>query len=403
MTHAIDVASTLCRWQMQHGRHNLPWQGTRDPYRVWLSEIMLQQTQVTTVIGYYQRFLERFPTLESLAQAPQEEVMSYWAGLGYYARARNLHRCAQQIISQHHGVFPDTVEAIMALPGIGRSTAHAIMAFCYGARTPIMDGNVKRFFCRYYGISGPTHRAAVEKALWQQAQQTLELAPKDLDMARYTQALMDFGSLVCTRHQPQCQNCPVHASCYANQHDLQQALPTPKARKTIPLRKTHMLIACRGHEVLLKQRPDQGIWGGLLSLPEFGTWQELEEFLHLHGWLAHHMAQPTKLAAFEHVFSHFKLHIQPVLVTLEDDAALVRDEVALPSKETPLLSDKATRPSDSAARPNDKAPKDITTLEEPTPYQHPNLDFYPIADWHTLPLPRPAQQLLEGLVELVPS
>lgn len=304
-----SFAPQVVAWQRTHGRHHLPWQNTQDPYRVWLSEIMLQQTQVATVLAYYTRFLERFPTVASLAQAEQEDVMPYWAGLGYYARARNLHRCAQTVMLQWDGQFPTQAEQLASLPGIGRSTAAAIAAFCFGARTPIMDGNVKRVFTRYFGVYGETQKRAVEQALWTIAEDIVAQAPGTLDMAAYTQGLMDLGSQCCTRTKPDCQRCPLQSNCYARLHQVQNELPTKKQRKQQDERYCHMLIVRSGDEILLEQRPDQGIWGGLLSLPEVSDENELMS-------LARHYdphAEPIRLASFQHVFSHFKLHISPWL------------------------------------------------------------------------------------------
>lgn len=351
-----DFVHTLCAWQQAHGRHDLPWQ-VKDPYKVWLSEIMLQQTQVATVIDYYQRFITRFPDIFSLAAADQSEVLSYWAGLGYYARARNLHRCAQLIVEQYQGQFPQTVEQITALPGIGRSTAHAILAFCFNAPTPIMDGNVKRLFTRYYGIKGPTNTSAVEKQLWTQAETTLQAALNDkdkpIDMACYTQALMDFGSLVCTRSKPQCDTCPLAAACYAKAHHMQQQLPTPRTKKSIPTRHTVMLLLVHDDEVLLEQRPQEGVWGGLLSLPEFSDEEALLHYLQNRGLSVSAEKDLIKIAAFEHIFSHFKLHIQAILFKLKENK---------PLQET-----------------------------------HPNRKYYPLAKWQTLPLPKPISKILETL------
>lgn len=351
-----NFVQRLCVWQRAHGRHDLPWQ-TKDPYKVWLSEIMLQQTQVATVIAYYERFLERFPTIFDLAKAEQSEVMSYWAGLGYYARARNLHRCAQIVVEQYDGVFPKHFEEIVALPGIGRSTAHAIMAFSYGAHTPIMDGNVKRLFSRYYGIKGVTSSAAVDKQLWHQAEQTLAEAIEDnntsIDMACYTQALMDFGSLVCTRSKPKCDECPLQNGCYAKQHGLQQELPTPKARKTTPTRRTAMLLLVRDGEILLEQRPQEGIWGGLLSLPEFSDEEALRYYLQNQGLKLSSDKELIKMAAFEHIFSHFKLQIQPFLYEI-------------------------------------KTPQELQQLS-------PNKRYYALNEWQKLPIPKPVSTLLDTL------
>lgn len=351
-----NFVQSLCVWQQAHGRHDLPWQ-TKDPYKVWLSEIMLQQTQVITVIDYYERFLERFPTIFTLAEAEQTEVLSYWAGLGYYARARNLHRCAQIIVEQYEGTFPRSFEEIVALPGIGRSTAHAIMAFCYGAPTPIMDGNVKRLFSRYFGIEGVTSTAAVDRQLWEQAEQTLKAALSDksttVNMARYTQALMDFGSLVCTRSKPLCDSCPLSKNCYAKRHNLQHKLPTRKAKKTTPTRHTVMLLIVRDGEILLEQRPQEGIWGGLLSLPEFSDQEDLLHHLQNQGLKLSPKKDLIKMAAFEHIFSHFKLHIQAVLFKLKSNQSL----------------------------------QDISPAQ----------NYYPLKEWQSLPLPKPVSTLLDTL------
>lgn len=302
-------ASHVVTWQKQHGRHHLPWQHTRDPYKVWLSEIMLQQTQVSTVLAYYARFLERFPNVASLAAAEQEEVMPYWAGLGYYARARNLHRCAQAVMQHWQGQFPQQAKDLATLPGIGRSTAAAIAAFCFGERSPIMDGNVKRVFTRYFGIYGETQRRAVEQQLWQIADDVVAKAPLDLDMSAYTQGLMDLGSQCCTRSKPSCDRCPLNLACYANAHQAQSDLPTKKQRKAQDERYCHMLIVRSNGSVLLQQRPDEGIWGGLLSLPELADEPQLLALARRYN----PSALPVRLASFQHVFSHFKLHISPWL------------------------------------------------------------------------------------------
>ncbi|MDO5679749.1 MAG: A/G-specific adenine glycosylase [Pelistega sp.] len=301
-----DFVTRLVTWQKAHGRHDLPWQLSRDPYRVWLSEIMLQQTQVNTVMAYYQRFLERFPTVESLAAVAQEELMPYWAGLGYYARARNLHRCAQIICQEYAGQFPSDPEVLQSLPGIGKSTANAIAAFCFNAPTPIMDGNVKRVFTRYYGITGTG--SATEKQLWHQAYVN---AQGQVGLGSYNQALMDLGSSICKRSKPQCTSCPLQQDCFAFKHNAQAELPTRKVKKSIPTRHCHMLVLQKGSQVLLQIRPSKGIWGGLLSLPEFSDGPELEQTL-----IAQGLEVGQAMAAFEHVFSHFRLIIQPQLVQL---------------------------------------------------------------------------------------
>ena len=305
---APDFAGAVAEWQKRSGRHQLPWQGTRDPYRIWLSEIMLQQTQVATVIGYYQRFLERFPTLQALAQAPQDEVMPYWAGLGYYARARNLHRCAQEICLNWSGRFPGSAAEITTLPGIGRSTAAAIAAFAYGERSPIMDGNVKRVFARHLGIFGATSERATEQTLWRRAEAVLAAAAPTLDMAAYTQGLMDLGSAVCVRGKPACALCPLQDSCYAHAEGRQAELPSPKPRKEKPERSCAMLVlACRG-AVLLERRPPSGIWGGLWSLPEFA---DADALLSGCAGLGVDASRAQRMGGLAHVFTHFKLNIEP--------------------------------------------------------------------------------------------
>lgn len=310
--HGWDLAVKLVAWQRQHGRQHLPWQHTQDPYRVWLSEIMLQQTQVTTVIGYYERFLHAFPTVQALANATQDEVMPYWAGLGYYARARNVHRCAQIICTEYGGQFPSQSQTLATLPGIGRSTAAAIAAFCFGERAPIMDGNVKRVFTRFFGVEGHPQQRAVEQKLWALAEQVLAYSPADLNMAHYTQSLMDLGSLICTRRRPTCEACPLKAQCYAFAHGLTEALPTPKVRPSKPERSVQMLIVQTPSHVLLTQRPSEGIWGGLQVPLLFETKGDLEQMLRTHQASTHAL---EVLQPFWHVFSHFKLHIHPYLLS----------------------------------------------------------------------------------------
>jgi A/G-specific adenine glycosylase len=308
-----NLAEKVVAWQKTSGRHHLPWQNTQDPYRVWLSEIMLQQTQVATVLGYYARFLERFPTVQDLAAAEQDEVMPYWAGLGYYARARNLHRCAREVMEKWGGRFPATAADLATLPGIGRSTACAIAAFCFGERSPIMDGNVKRVFTRYFGIYGPTQKKAVENTLWAKADEMVELAPADLDMAAYTQGLMDLGSQCCTRSKPTCSLCPLQSDCYAHTHQVQSDLPSPKERIRQDERYAHLLILELNGQVLLEQRPDKGIWGGLLTLPQFDDASSLHA-----AALRWSGKEAVALASFQHVFSHFKLHITPWLLHVDE-------------------------------------------------------------------------------------
>lgn len=303
-------------WQAKEGRHHLPWQNTKDPYRVWLSEIMLQQTQVATVIPYYERFIQRFPSVTALAQASQEEVMPYWAGLGYYARARNLHKCAQTIVQKYQGYFPVQPELLEQLPGIGKSTANAIAAFCFDAPTPIMDGNVKRVFTRFYGISG--YDSHTDKRLWKLAYDNVE---QESNIGIYNQGLMDLGSMICTRTKPSCEQCPLQVDCYAKQHQQQTQFPSKKPKKSIPQRETFMLIIRHKRHILLQQRPQQGIWGGLLSLPELSSQQEVDTWLSQHPHLS-----AQKMASFEHVFSHYRLLIHPILVSMNTHNNTLNEE-----------------------------------------------------------------------------
>ena len=339
LTQSVDMtfSKSLIAWQRQHGRHGLPWQQNRDPYYVWLSEIMLQQTQVSSVIPYYLKFLNAFPTVMALAKAPQQEVMALWAGLGYYARARNLHRCAQTIVDQFNGQFPARSDLLASLPGIGPSTAAAIAAFCFSERVSILDGNVKRVLARYRAIHGDPGKKDVERQLWQVATDLLpspSMLKKDPDaMASHTQGLMDLGALVCTRGVPKCDACPVQPSCHAHANALVSVLPTPRARKAIPERSTMMLIIEHHGHILLEQRPPKGVWGGLWSLPEMA--EECLPLAQQDGSItlsdqdneATTRATITKLAAFQHVFTHFKLHIQPFAIRVSGQARPMLREI----------------------------------------------------------------------------
>jgi len=255
---------SLTAWQLMFGRNNLPWQKSLEPYLVWVSEIMLQQTQVKTVIPYYQKFITRFPSIEILAAASNQEVMTYWAGLGYYARCRNLHQSAKIILMDYDGKFPDIFEKIIKLPGIGRSTANAILSICYKQSTPILDGNVKRIFSRLFQISEPTTTKKVEQKLWEASE---ELMPT-LSTGEYTQALMDLGSLICTRKEPDCNNCPISQCCLAREFNKVDNYPAPKPKKLKPIKMTTFYIYRYKNKILLKENPPKGIWGGLFVLPE---------------------------------------------------------------------------------------------------------------------------------------
>ena len=261
-------AERLLAWFADHGRHDLPWQRDPSPYGVWVSEIMLQQTQVATVIPYYERFMARFPDLAALAEAPLDEVLAHWSGLGYYARARNLHRAARQAMAEHGGRLPETIDALQALPGIGRSTAGAILSLALGQRHPILDGNVKRVLARHAAVAGWPGKAAVQRTLWELA----EARTPRRRVADYNQAMMDLGATLCTRARPACERCPVAADCRAREQGLQTDYPGPRPRRELPERQVQMLLVRDPQgRVLLERRPPQGVWGGLWCLPELAT------------------------------------------------------------------------------------------------------------------------------------
>ncbi|MBU1425141.1 MAG: A/G-specific adenine glycosylase [Gammaproteobacteria bacterium] len=319
-----SFASRLIEWQCTHGRHDLPWQGG-DAYRVWLSEIMLQQTQVATVIPYYQRFVTAFPNIAALAAATEERVLVNWSGLGYYARARNLHKAAQIIMEKHRGEFPRKFEDIVELPGIGRSTAAAVCALAFHEHRAILDGNVKRVLARYCGIAGWAGEKKVEEVLWQQAEVLLPASPLPAgervrerggvysSIATYTQALMDMGATVCTRSKPKCVLCPVQADCVALQTERVAELPTPRPRKTVPERNAVFLLLMHGNDILLEKRPGSGIWGGLWCPPQFDDEDAARDWFLRSGLEAR---GGERLATFTHTFTHFKLHITPLRVEL---------------------------------------------------------------------------------------
>lgn len=312
-------AERLVSWQRSHGRHDLPWQVT-DPYRVWLSEIMLQQTQVATVIRYYQRFTESFPTVADLAAAPLDDVLAHWAGLGYYTRARNLHKAARMVMQSFGGVFPGTAVELMRLPGIGRSTAAAIAGFCYSERTPILDGNVKRVLTRWAGIEGFPGDKQVEAGLWQLAERLLPAQPAD--MPAFTQGMMDLGATLCTRSKPQCSACPLKADCRAWLEDRTSALPTRKPKKATPERAVYMLLLRHRGQWLLERRPATGIWGGLFSLPEAASLDAAARLaVQRFGATT---TQHATLPDLVHTFTHFRLTITPLLFTVHEVQTHVR-------------------------------------------------------------------------------
>ncbi|GAB1387080.1 A/G-specific adenine glycosylase [Melaminivora sp.] len=305
------LAELVVCWQAEHGRQHLPWQQTRDPYRVWLSEIMLQQTQVATVLGYYQRFLDRFPDVASLADAALDEVLALWSGLGYYSRARNLHRCAQQVQQQYGGAFPRSVAELSALPGIGRSTAGAIAAFCFAERVPILDANVKRALTRVLGFAQDLARAANERQLWQQAEQLLPNSDLTDSMPRYTQGLMDLGAMVCLPRKPVCSQCPLAVQCVARSQGQPELYPvrTRKLRRSAQAWWLLLQADAKGR-VWLQRRPGAGIWASLYAPPVF---DDRAALLSAAG-MPQDAPQLQELPAFTHVLTHRDLHLHPILL-----------------------------------------------------------------------------------------
>ena len=311
-------ADEIVHWQKSHGRNNLPWQNTQDPYKVWLSEIMLQQTQVAAVLAYYARFVQRFPHVSDLAGAAQDEVMALWGGLGYYSRARNLHQCAKDVMALHGGQFPHLAEQLQTLPGIGRSTAAAIASLCFGERVAILDGNVKRVLARVLGFAGDLSQSASEKTLWKHATDLLPLANLAQAMPRYTQGMMDLGATICTSRQPKCLLCPVQAQCCARASGNPERYPV-KTRKL--KRSTHALSLLWAQKpdgsVWLEKRTAAGIWSGLYCLPVFETEDQLKSHF------AETLGTSIKaLPGFTHVLTHKDLQLTPWVVILKADEAM---------------------------------------------------------------------------------
>jgi A/G-specific adenine glycosylase len=305
-----SFSSRVVAWQREHGRRGLPWQSTRDAYRIWLSEVMLQQTQVATVIPYYERFLARFPDVASLAAAPEDDVLALWSGLGYYARARNLHRAARDVARKLGGIFPATSAGLLELPGIGRSTAAAIAAFASGERGAILDGNVRRVLARHAGIGGDPASAQVIARLWSEAE--ARLPPGDIET--YTQGMMDLGADICVPRKPRCLLCPVAGDCVARIANRIEELPGRRARAPARRKRIAMIVVISRGEVLVEKRPASGIWGGLWSLPECGADEPAREFLAREWGLEAATADP--LEPFEHAFTHFTLEVAPWRVEL---------------------------------------------------------------------------------------
>lgn len=316
----FNFSEKVLSWYDVHGRKSLPWQKGITPYRVWLSEVMLQQTQVKTVIPYFKIFTERFPKVEDLASAPQDEVLHLWTGLGYYARARNLHRCAIEVVEKYKGKFPNTVEGLVELRGIGESTAGAIVSIAFKKQAPILDGNVKRVLARYHAVSGWPGQTKTLGALWEKAR--LHTPKKRCN--HYTQAMMDLGSLVCTRTRPQCELCPVQPQCTAFGAGTQMQYPGKKPKKVLPV-KTVQLLMLRNPmgDIFLRQRPEQGIWGGLWSFPEIALEADINDYCqdNLGG-----LPEATEVwNSYRHTFSHYHLDITPVLVQLKREPSGIMD------------------------------------------------------------------------------
>ncbi len=313
-----DFARRVLAWYERHGRHDLPWQCPATPYRVWISEIMLQQTRVETVRGYFDRFMQRFPDVATLAAADIDEVLGLWSGLGYYARARNLHRAAQSMVAEHGGEVPDDPAVLTGLPGIGRSTAGAILSLGHGRHHAILDGNVKRVLARHAGVEGWPGRTPVQRSLWAIAEERTPAART----AAYNQAMMDLGAMVCLR-RPVCDACPVAADCSARRTGRTADIPAPKPKREIPRRETVALVIQRGEDgaILLERRPPSGIWGGLWSLPEFVDDADLK------SWVATRFGDVDlePLTPVEHAFTHFRLRIHPRRVHLSGAVDGVRE------------------------------------------------------------------------------
>ncbi|WP_372828357.1 A/G-specific adenine glycosylase [Shewanella sp. UCD-KL12] len=324
MIKPAPFSDRIINWYDKYGRKHLPWQLNKTPYKVWVSEIMLQQTQVSTVIPYYLKFMERFPNIDSLANAPQDEVLHHWTGLGYYARARNLHKSAQVIRDEYASIFPNDFDNVLALPGIGRSTAGAVLSLSLSQHHSILDGNVKRVLARHGAIEGWPGKKPVENKLWEL---TDKLTPA-VNVQKYNQAMMDIGASICSRSKPLCSECPVALDCKAQLAGRQTEYPGKKPKKVIPAKSAFMLVLSRGDEVFLEKRPPTGIWGGLWCFPEFSSHDELNSYLNSIG-LAFSLKE--ELAGFRHTFSHFHLDVSPINVEVKSwsDNQIMEDKPSL--------------------------------------------------------------------------
>uniref|UniRef100_A0A3B0LZK9 Adenine DNA glycosylase n=1 Tax=Arsenophonus endosymbiont of Trialeurodes vaporariorum TaxID=235567 RepID=A0A3B0LZK9_9GAMM len=318
----LQFSQAVLNWYHRYGRKTLPWQREKSSYHVWLSEVMLQQTQVATVIPYFEKFISHFPNIISLANAPQDEILHLWTGLGYYARARNLHKATQQIVAKYDGHFPNKFEQVISLPGIGRSTAGAILSLSQNQHLPILDGNVKRVLTRSYGIDGWPGKKEVENQLW--AISTL-LTPAN-DAQYFNQAMMDIGAMICSRSKPKCELCPLQEGCYAFMNHSWQNFPAKKPKQQIPTKCGWFLILQYENSIWLEKRPPSGIWGGLYIFPQFDTLDALNEWLHNSGIVYNKIEQ---LITFRHTFSHFHLDVIPIYVTINQFSACMEETQGL--------------------------------------------------------------------------
>lgn len=322
MMQAQQFSRQVLDWYDKYGRKTLPWQIEKTPYKVWLSEVMLQQTQVATVIPYFTRFMARFPGVTDLANAPLDEVLHLWTGLGYYARARNLHKAAKMVAEQYGGVFPQTFDDVAALPGVGRSTAGAILSLSLGQHFPILDGNVKRVLARCYAVEGWPGKKEVEKKLWSLS----EAVTPAKGVERFNQAMMDLGAMVCTRSRPKCEICPLQLGCVAYATQSWARYPGKKPKQVLPEKVGYFLLMQQDNTVRLTQRPPVGLWGGLFCFPQFDSEQSLREWLAKRNIKADTL---TQLNAFRHTFSHFHLDIVPMWLSVSSQASCVEEESAL--------------------------------------------------------------------------
>ncbi|WP_170870475.1 A/G-specific adenine glycosylase [Pantoea sp. 1.19] len=322
MIQAAAFAQQVLDWYQHYGRKTLPWQIAKTPYKVWLSEVMLQQTQVATVIPYFERFMARFPDVAALAAAPIDEVLHLWTGLGYYARARNLHKAAQQIVVRHGGRFPTQFEAVADLPGVGRSTAGAILSLSLGQHYPILDGNVKRVLARCFAVAGWPGKKEVEKQLWALSEAVTPAAR----VSEFNQAMMDLGAMVCTRSRPKCAICPLSRDCLAQANGDQTCYPGKKPKQTLPVRSAWFLLLQQEDQIWLQQRPPVGLWGGLYCFPQYDSEAALRDALRAHGVSDDALQQGI---AFRHTFSHFHLDIVPMALTLSGRAGAMDEEPGL--------------------------------------------------------------------------